>query len=158
MCKFEIVVAVPSQANEICSVLRRSITEVCGPDYGNDRAVLEDWLSNKTPANVTNWVSGGESFSVVAKSDAVIVGFALLKEGEILLNYVIPEYFGKGAGAQMLAALEEWARSQGVPELRCMSTITAKHFYERNGFVLSGNPKYVGGILGEFPLSKRVGI
>ncbi|MFQ5636042.1 MAG: GNAT family N-acetyltransferase, partial [Gammaproteobacteria bacterium] len=83
MYKFEIVEADPSQAKEICSVLCRSITEVCGPDYGNDRAVLDDWLSNKTPENVANWVSGGGGCSVVAKCGREIIGFALVKEGEI---------------------------------------------------------------------------
>lgn len=158
MHKFEISGAVPSQAKEICTVLRRSITEVCGPDYGNDHAVLEDWLSNKTPENVASWISEERSCSLVAKRGAEIVGFALLKEGEILLNYVAPEYIGKGAGAQMLSALEYWARSQGISELYCNSSITAKPFYERNGFKSSGEPGYVGGVLGEFPLCKHVGI
>ena len=37
-----------------------------------------------------------------------------------------------------------------------ISTITAKNFYERNGFVENGEPEYVGNILGDFPLTKHL--
>ncbi len=60
------------------TLLHRLITEVCGPDYGNDRTVLEDWLSNKTPKNVANWISVGRGCSLVTERGTEIVGFVLL--------------------------------------------------------------------------------
>jgi hypothetical protein len=32
-----------------CDVLRRSISELCVADHGNDPTILARWLSNKTP-------------------------------------------------------------------------------------------------------------
>lgn len=137
--------------------MRRSISEVCGPDYGNDPTVLTGWLSNKTPENVSGWIANNGSYSIVAKWNAEIIGFALIREDEIMLMYVIPEFIGKGVGRKMLKAIESWASSEGVRELLCISTITAKRFYERNGFASAGEPCYVGGVLGEFALSKHIG-
>jgi len=152
-----IIEADQALAAEICRVLRRSISEVCGPDYSEDPAALSEWLSNKTPGNVRQWIGDKANYAVVAKLGEAVVGFALLREGEILLNYVVPECLGKGAGHMMLRALERRAMEKGLSELRCMSTITARSFYEREGFELSGEPIYVGEVLSEFPLRKRIG-
>jgi hypothetical protein len=35
-----------------CSVIRRSITELCHADHGGDEAFLGKWLSNKSVENV----------------------------------------------------------------------------------------------------------
>jgi hypothetical protein len=37
--------------------LRRSITELCQVDHGDDPAVVANWLQNKTPDNVRSWIS-----------------------------------------------------------------------------------------------------
>ncbi|WP_158009480.1 hypothetical protein [Bathymodiolus thermophilus thioautotrophic gill symbiont] len=36
------------QATEITTLLRQSITELCAPDYSNNKAFLDNWLENKT--------------------------------------------------------------------------------------------------------------
>lgn len=144
------------QAAEICAVLRRSIKEICGPDYGNDETVLAEWLANKTPDNVSAWIQDPSCFSLVALINDNIVGFAHASKNEVLLNYALPEHLGEGVGYSMLAAIEKWAAKQGVAELKCVSTITALTFYKRQGFKASGEPEYVGEILGDFPLSKQL--
>jgi hypothetical protein len=44
--------AVAGDAEEACTVVRRSIAELCAADHGNDPAILARWLDNKTPENV----------------------------------------------------------------------------------------------------------
>jgi GNAT superfamily N-acetyltransferase len=54
---------------------------------------------------------------------------------EILLNYVLPDALYQGIGKGMLQALESHAIASGVEHIELMSTIPAKAFYERNGYV-----------------------
>ena len=109
MAHIAICKADTTDATEACRVLRRSISEVCGSDYGNDPKILAEWLFNKTPHNVSSWIQDQANFCVVAKRQDEIVGFAVLRGDEILLNYVVPEYLSKGAGHMMLEALERRA-------------------------------------------------
>jgi hypothetical protein len=56
----------------------------------------------------------------------------------------------------MLQALEAQAIASGVEHIDVVSTIPAKAFYERNGYVSNGNPRHVGRIIGDFPLLKTM--
>lgn len=172
---FSIIRATPAHAAAVCGVLIRSIKEVCAPDYHYDAMILGDWLSNKTPENVRHWIMLKNNYSLAATHrEAGVVGFSLLSlagvvsdkrlhqeamyqgtsSGEIRLLYVLPEYQQQGVGKKLLLGLEAYAKKQGVGGINTISTITAKAFYERNGFVADGKPQYVGSILGEFPLTK----
>lgn len=142
-------------AETICEVLRRSISEICAPDYGHDPSVLEEWLENKTTENIKTWLQSDSLVSMVAEVNGKVVGYSMLAtSGKIMLLYVTPEVLHQGAGKQLLARMEENAKSLDLSELRVVSTITARAFYERNGFTKDGEPRLVGTILGGFPLSK----
>ena len=54
----------------------------------------------------------------------------------------------------MLQALENHAIASGVEHIDVVSTIPAKAFYERNGYVSNGAPKHVGRIIGDFRWSR----
>jgi len=45
----EIRDATPEDADAACDVLRKSISQLCVADHGNDPAILNRWLSNKKP-------------------------------------------------------------------------------------------------------------
>lgn len=55
----------------------------------------------------------------------------------------------------MLQAIELWAATSGVPELKLESTRTALAFYRRNGFKISGPAITFAGMEGQ-PMSKQV--
>ena len=149
--------ATPKDAEAACAVLVRSITEICAPYYGNDEEVLAQWLENKTPANVRRWIESDRSYCVVAVNDkGLVVGFASISRSEIMLNYILPEVLHRGVGKGMLQALETQAIASGIEHIDVVSTIPAKAFYERNGYVSNGAPRHVGRIVGDFPLIKRM--
>ena len=155
---FEILNAKVKDANEICLLLRRSISEVCALDYGNNKQVIEDWLTNKTVENVSYWINhrNRNSFICINKNDE-IVGYCMLDiSGEILLNYVLPPYMYKGVGKLLLVAMEEYFLKREIFEIRVVSSITAKSFYERNNYIKNGDAQLVGGIEGDFPLIKKL--
>ena len=149
--------ATAQEAESACAVLVRSIKEICAPYYDNDEEILDQWLENKTPANVRRWIESDRSYCVMAiNAEGQVLGFASISGAEIMLNYVLPEVLHRGIGKRMLLALEAHAVVSGVDHIRLVSSIPAKAFYERNGYVSNGAPRLVGRIIGDFPLIKRM--
>lgn len=157
----KIVTPLPEHSKQLCDLLIESITINCAADYNNDPEIIKEWLANKTPDNISLWINSKSNISLVAFDTLInkCVGFILIsKDGTILLNYVLPAFIYKGIGKILLKKIEEIAQESGIKVLSVISTITAKKFYERNGFIKSGEPEYVGSILGEFPLIKHLNI
>jgi len=151
----EIRQARSTDAVAACEVLRRSISEVCGPDYSRIEGFVEDWLKNKTPEQVAAWIENPDTYFVVAcipDEDGVVGVGSIAPSGEILLCYVIPEYLGKGVGRTILGALEDRARAWELRQLTTLSTVTAREFYIRQGFTQCGAPVMEDGHEIEIPM------
>ena len=135
--EFTIKKATNEYADEVCQVLIRSIKEVCIVDHKNDQAVLNKWLSNKTTENIKKWINDTSNYSIVViNNQSDVIGFSMISvSGEILLNYLLPEYLFKGIGKMMLNNMEMFAGKLGVKKIIAMSTFTASGFYKKNGFV-----------------------
>ncbi len=128
-------------APEMVRILRSSIIELCGADHGDDSAVLEKWLANKTVGNVELWLANPLNRNVVAERDGVAVGCASVRtDGHILLNYVAASARFQGASDAMLAFLEALARDAGLAACTLESTLTAHRFYLRRGYLDVGAP------------------
>lgn len=54
--------------------------------------------------------------------------------GEISRIYVHKDYLGRGVGSRLLKLAEESLKKRGCTEIRIESTVTAKAFYEKNGY------------------------
>ena len=88
----EIRDATPDDAVAACNVLRRSISELCVADHGNDPAILAAWLRNKTPEIVASWATyPGNSLLVAVEGDAILAVGSVTDSGEITSNYVSPD-------------------------------------------------------------------
>ncbi|MEJ7808357.1 MAG: GNAT family N-acetyltransferase [Telluria sp.] len=148
---FEIRLAVPDDAMDACSVLRRSITHCCGADHHADPAILQGWLGNKTSDNVASWIASPSNCMLVAVRDGELVGVSLLTQaGKLSLCYLVPEALHAGLGKAMLEALEVQARQWGISVLRLHSTATAHDFFARNGYILAGKEKSCYGVECDF--------
>ncbi len=145
-------------ADAACAAVRRSIAEICGPDYGHEEAVMSDWLANKTPDNFRKWIESPDAFSVVAVAGAGdVVGFGRMsRAGWVQMCYIVPEALHQGYGKALLRTMERQAVQWGLGTVRLHSSITAKAFYERNGYRLTGEPKMFGSTLGDFPFAKEL--
>ena len=119
--------------------------------------MLSAWLANKRPENVRAWITSASSFSVVAVDGASVQGFGLIqRDGEIQMCYRVPEVQHRGAGKLMLYALEEHAARWGLNGVFLTTSVTARRFYERNGYVQSGEPTSVYGLRSVYPMSKSI--
>jgi GNAT superfamily N-acetyltransferase len=132
-------VAQARDADAAVRVLRRSITELCIPDHGNDPTTLQEWLANKTVGHFNAWLGSKNNFCVVTELDGNVNGVGLInRAGEIQLCYVAPGSEGRGFGAALLIALEQQAREWGLQKLHLGSTLAARPFYEKHGYTSAG--------------------
>jgi putative acetyltransferase len=74
----------------------------------------------------------------VAEADGQIVGVGDIRtdKEEVDFLYVHKQYIGKGIGSALLEKLEEEALKHELKELNVTSSITAKPFFERRGFIV----------------------
>jgi GNAT superfamily N-acetyltransferase len=142
-----IVPAGSEDAEEIARLLRRSIIELCEADHGNDPKRYEAWLENKTADNVTSWIGGGGPFLKTIDDRNQIIGVcAGGPDGQVHLNYILPEARHKGVSKAQMLALEAYYADQRVPEIRLNSTETAKRLYASLGYLEVGEIEICEGI------------
>ncbi|MBS0531986.1 MAG: GNAT family N-acetyltransferase [Proteobacteria bacterium] len=145
-----------TDAIRACSVMRRSIAELCGSDHHNNPAILARWLANKTPENFTAWIAEKDNRMFVAvENDAVLAVGAVRTNGEVTLNYVSPDARFRGVSRAMLARLEATAQAFGNDESRLVSTETARRFYLSAGYRQVGAPEGKFGTTSSYPMVKR---
>jgi GNAT superfamily N-acetyltransferase len=141
--------AVPDDAVALAAVNIRSIREVCGPDY-DDAAHLDDWCANKTPENFRKWMDNAHQRTFTGLLDGTIAGVGLIdvERGYVHMLYLVPEALGRGLGRALLRAMEQAAAEAGHGTIGLHATITARAFYERQGFthlgeeLVRGKPSY----------------
>ncbi len=125
-----------SDAQQVCSVLRTSITELCELDHRRNKKELDAWLANKTVKNIESWINNERINFFVAENNGKIVGVSSIShDGFIGLCYILPEVKGLGFGRQLLKVAEDSVLNLDVQLFTLESTITAKGFYEYFGYV-----------------------
>ncbi|MEM9633755.1 MAG: GNAT family N-acetyltransferase [Pseudomonadota bacterium] len=126
-------------AEEIATLLRRSIVELCHDDHGNDPQRYDPWLKNKTAENVERWIRGsGRVFSAIDEKGKVVgVGMGT-PDGEVVLNYVLPEARHSGVSKMLMKTIEDYFRDRGLASSVLNSTCTAEKFYRSIGYAETG--------------------
>ena len=122
-------------AAEASAVLRRSITELCQADHGDDSAKITAWTANKTPEEWTTWLRQADVSIYVAVLRGRIAGVgAVTSSGEVRLNYVSPDARYCGVSKALLARMEKDTLTLGIIRCTLESTKTAYRFYWAAGY------------------------
>jgi GNAT superfamily N-acetyltransferase len=149
--------AAPEDAGAACRVLRESIARLCVADHGNDPAILNAWLANKTPEIVAAWAAQKENSLLLAvEGDAILAVGSVTDAGEITLNYVAPVARFRGVSRALLRALEARAVARGNKRCTLTSTETAHRFYQSAGYVDDGVPTGKFGTSSGYPMTKQI--
>jgi GNAT superfamily N-acetyltransferase len=149
--------AAPEDADAVCEVLRKSISELCVADHANDPTILASWLSNKKLEIVAAWSKQpGNTLLVAAEAGAILGVGSVTDAGEITLNYVAPAARFRGVSRALLAALEKRAFERGNTQCRLKSTETAHRFYRSAGYTDEGQPAGNFGTRSGYPMYKRL--
>ncbi|MBA4227051.1 MAG: GNAT family N-acetyltransferase [Hyphomonas sp.] len=125
----------PEDAEAAIQTLRRSITELCRADHGDDPEALESWLANKTEASWHDWLGRADRLVFVAEQDGLILGVGMISTaGEVMLNYVEPDARFAGISKKLLTHMERGASERGLGCCFLESTRTALNFYLACGY------------------------
>ena len=141
---------------ELARVMHESIHGLASADYSTEQ--LRAW----SPAP-RNREAAGERFAgqrVWRASDSQgVVGFmTLARESYIDFAYVLPRVTGSGVAHALYEAVERHARKAETPELTSDVSLTARPFFERQGFeVVAEQRKQRDGVaLTNFRVRKRL--
>ncbi|HEY1942159.1 MAG TPA: GNAT family N-acetyltransferase [Roseiarcus sp.] len=149
--------ATPDDALAGCTVLMRSIAELCEADHGNDPAILARWLGNKTVENFVAWIEQPDNSLLVAVENGAILAVGSVTDaGTIGLNYISPDARFRGVSRALLRALEARAVERGNRRCALISTETARRFYRSNGYIESGPPSGAFGASSGYPMTKSL--
>ncbi len=130
--------AIESDAEGIATLRRETIIAVNARDYPPD--VIDNWANRvdaerirKTAAEVKRWVAVTRE-----RMDELLLGFCdhTLDDNELSRLYTHKDYQGEGVGSRLLEVAEASMLEQGREEVYLYSTITARDFYLRHGYVV----------------------
>jgi GNAT superfamily N-acetyltransferase len=147
----------PDEATEACTVIRRSIEDLCIADHDGAPEILGPWLANKKPDIVRSWIEGNPGGVIGGVSNQGIGGVGgLLPGGRITMNYVAPWARFRGVSKGMMRALEARAAEQGEGFCTLTSTVTAHAFYLSLGYEDFGEPVVSFGGKPAFPMRRAI--
>ncbi|WP_448269792.1 GNAT family N-acetyltransferase [Nostoc sp. DSM 114159] len=122
-----------ADTEEIMKLFYDTIHEVNIHDYTQEQVAA--WA----PANMDTevWIKSlGSKFTYVAEEDKII-GFGELEaNGHIDRFYCHKDFQRKGVGKKILEQIELKANSLGLEKLFAEASITAKPFFESQGFIV----------------------
>jgi putative acetyltransferase len=147
----------PDDAPTLLAQFRDTVRRINARDYSAEQ--IGAWASDEI--DVEGWAARfGGRFVKVAEEEARIVGFGELEEGgRIDRFYVAADSQGRGVGRALLGAIVDEARRRGMEGLVVEASITARPFFERQGFgVVAPQVVRLRGVeFRNFRMSRRLG-
>jgi 8-oxo-dGTP pyrophosphatase MutT (NUDIX family)/L-amino acid N-acyltransferase YncA len=143
----QVRVAVPGEESAIHEAHLRSVREICVKDHGEEE--IRGWgfrpLENRWITQIrTGYTWVVESFGVVQGVGHIrMFEQDGMKQCYLHALYLTPDVKGKGAGKKLVNLMIKTAIDLQAVSITLDSTITAKGFYERLGFVSAGDMKKV---------------
>jgi|APHM01.1.fsa_nt_gi N-acetylglutamate synthase and related acetyltransferases len=121
----------PQDQEESREIIRSSVKTIEG--YSVEKI---SHLKKVLPDMVTAFASDEGFRFYVAEANNEITGLAGLETGTGTIGgiFVRPEYKQRGIGTLLINRLEKEAREADVDEMKVSASISAKKFYEKNGF------------------------
>jgi putative acetyltransferase len=122
----------PDDADALLALFRDTIRRVNARDYSEDQ--IRAWASDDIDPDAWAGRFAGR-FVVVAEEAARPVGFAELEPGgHVDRVYVSADHQRRGFGRALLAGVVAEARRRGIARLFVEASITARPFFEAEGF------------------------
>jgi putative acetyltransferase len=119
-------------APEIVRLFFETVRSVNRADYSDER--LEAWAASVPDPEEWHARMAGRR-TLVAEEGGEVVGFAELEyDGRLDMLYVRKDAVGRGVGRRLYEAVEREARGQGLGWIFTEASITARPFFEQQGF------------------------
>ena len=119
-------------APEIVRLFFETVRSVNRADYSDEQ--LEAWAAGVPDPEEWHARMAGR-WTLVAEEGGEVVGFAELEyDGRLDMLYVRKDAVGRGVGRRLYEAVEREARGQGLGWIFTEASITARPFFEQQGF------------------------
>ena len=119
-------------APEIVRLFFETVRSVNRADYSDEQ--LEAWAPGVPDPEEWHARMAGRR-TLVAEEGGEVVGFAELEyDGRLDMLYVRKDAVGRGVGRRLYEAVEREARDQGLGWIFTEASITARPFFEQQGF------------------------
>ena len=126
--------AVPEDINELKALYFGTITSINITDYNADQ--IKAWASTAERTDSLSKKIQDQYFYVLELKDKKIAGFGSLeKSGHLDMMYVHKDFQRQGFATKLLSKIIETTKHLGIDLITVDASITAKPFFERNGFV-----------------------
>lgn len=134
--KIKIRTATESDVAAIADLYSETVRNINSKDYTERQ--IEVWSNGS--ANLENWKRHiKEQYFVVAEIKNTIAGFSsITPEGYLDFMYVHKDFQRVGIAKKLLDEIEKKAIEQKNPEIFSHVSKTAKGFFEKSGYVFSG--------------------
>jgi len=119
---------------QIATFIRETIRTVNLADYSEEHVLI--WSNAISLEKLETRFHSVIQYVADIDGQVVGVGDIRIDKGEIDFLYIHKNFVGKGIGTSLLEKLEDSAKKSGLKTLRVTSSITAKPFFERRGFLL----------------------
>lgn len=125
------------------ALYRETILTVCRKDYTEEE--LKVWSSSANKEE--RWLDMAvNQFVLLAEIDGVLVGFGTLRDYNYIdFFYVHKDFQGMGIARELLARLLQEAESHGTKLLSSDISMTAKPFFEKQGFKVVARQENIRG-------------
>jgi putative acetyltransferase len=132
--------ATVSDFPELTKLYKSTILSVNRKDYSAEE--VEDWAS--CGDDITHWHElSAEQYCIVAENKKrKIVGFASINDaGYMHTMFVHKDFQHRGIATLLYNTLEKYAKEKGVHRITSEVSITARPFFEKQGFVVDEEQK-----------------
>lgn len=136
-----------SDAEGIIGAHISSIREVCSKDYTTEQ--IEAWSRARDVKPELLRQTIERDLVWVVEKDQKIYGFSQLAimdhdQAEIMGFYLVKEVLGIGLGNQLMNQIIQVCRAEKLKVINLHSTINARNFYQRHGFIHDSSSTTVG--------------
>lgn len=155
--KITIEDATHNELQEIKKLFYDTVTKICKKDYTAEQ--IKAWAS--AADDEAKWADKIiKQYFLVAKADDKVIGFASLENDNYLdYLYVHKDFQRKGVAQKLLSLLEKKAEINRNDKIICDVSITAKPFFEQNGYkVIKEQKNKINGVtVPNFRMIKKLG-
>ena len=123
---------VKSDSKALWDIYYNTIHSVNSNDYSQEQ--IEAWAPSNIPMDI--WHQKMVAISpIIAEIDGVIVGYTDLQPDGLLDHFFCHhQYQGVGVGRALMNHIFDCAEDRGISRLYSEVSVTARPFYERQGF------------------------
>lgn len=129
----------PTDYKAVEQLIRRAILETNAKDYSPH---VIDFMLQVDPFRPRDTAHEREYFVAI---DGEICGVIGLKNNEVKTLFVDPDFHGKGVGRRLLIHMESLIFERGYEISKVFSSVSAKDFYKKHGYVVIREDSSVAG-------------